>query len=324
MILDDIAAKTRIRVEQTRAQHPLAEVREQAFVLATTGALPGQTPGARFEEALLHPGLSFICEVKQASPSAGQIAKDFDHLALARAYEQAGADAISVLTEPDFFKGENRFLAEISASSPLPTLRKDFVIDEYQLFEARLLGASAVLLIVALLADDQLLWFIHLAAELGLASLVEAHSANELERALAAGAQIVGINNRDLSSFTVDLATTEQLRALVPEGITVVGESGIRTPVDAARMYSAGVDAVLIGEALVCTPDIAATLTSFRNALASAPVPAFIAGPIEGLDPASSAGTGEVVVGAVIDRPEKQSSCRSGRAMLAPTTKDYL
>jgi indole-3-glycerol phosphate synthase len=222
-------------------------------------------PGLRFREALARPGLSFICEVKRASPSAGVIASDFDHLASARTYEQAGADAISVLTEPDFFQGENRYLSEIAQASSLPLLRKDFVIDEYQIYEAHVLGASAVLLIVALLDDACLQDFVACAANLGLAALVECHTVEETERALAAGASIIGINNRDLATFTVDLALTERLRTHIPSGISVIAESGIRTPADAARMREAGADAVLIGEALMREVDVPAALRRFRQ-----------------------------------------------------------
>jgi indole-3-glycerol phosphate synthase len=286
MILDDIAASTRKRVDRARARRPIEELRTAAYASSasavpshasiTSAAAPHQpltpsdldqaTPGARFIEALRKPGPSFICEVKQASPSAGVISAKSDHLAVAHAYEQAGADAISVLTEPDFFRGDDRYLTEIAATSSLPCLRKDFVIDAYQLYEARLLGASAVLLIVALLDDGALADFIALAADLGLAALVEVHSAEEVERALAAGAPIIGANNRDLATFTVDLAVSERLRAIIPTDVPMVAESGIRTPADVRRMREAGADAVLIGEVLMRSGDVAATLAEFRQA----------------------------------------------------------
>jgi indole-3-glycerol phosphate synthase len=232
---------------------------------------PVTVPSPSFAEALAAPGLSFICEVKQASPSKGLIAEDFDHLQVACGYVAAGADAISVLTEPTFFKGSPRFLEDIAAACAPPTLRKDFVIDEYQIAEARLLGARAVLLIAALLDDDELAAFVSCADRLGLDVLAEAHTADEVRRVLAAGARIVGVNNRDLNSFEVDLLTSVRLRDLVPGDVLYVAESGIRNEEDVAQLAAAGVDAVLVGETLMRSGDKAALLARMREAANSSP-----------------------------------------------------
>jgi indole-3-glycerol phosphate synthase len=219
-----------------------------------------------FAAALAAPELSFICEVKKASPSKGIIAEDFDHLGIARSYEEAGAAAISVLTEPNFFQGAPRYLAEIAAALRIPALRKDFIIDAYQIHEAASLGAAAVLLIVALLSDEQLAAFIACAHSLGMDALVEAHTREELERALAAGAGIVGVNNRDLHSFEVDLSLSVRLREVVPGDVLYVAESGIRTADDVALLARAGVDAVLIGETLMRSKNRDALLAQMREA----------------------------------------------------------
>jgi indole-3-glycerol phosphate synthase len=209
--------------------------------------------------------MSFICEVKKASPSKGVIAQDFDYLDIARSYERAGAAAISVLTEPNFFQGSPRYLADIAATVSVPTLRKDFIVDAYQIHEAASLGAAAVLLIVALLDDERLATFIACAHSLGMDALVEAHTEREVRRALAAGARIVGVNNRDLHSFEVDLSVSVRLREAVPRDVLYVAESGIRSVDDVARLAAAGVDAVLIGETLMRSGDRAALLARMRE-----------------------------------------------------------
>jgi indole-3-glycerol phosphate synthase len=196
------------------------------------------------------------------------IAEDFPYLDIARDYEAAGAAAISVLTEPEFFQGRDEYLTQIAQTVALPVLRKDFVLDAYQIYEARALGAAAVLLIVALLSDEQLVAWRELAESLGMAALVEAHDHRELQRALNSGAGIVGVNNRDLKTFQVDLATAERLRPEVPAGVLFVAESGIQTPADVARMAAAGADAVLIGESLMRAPDRRAALAELRQAAA--------------------------------------------------------
>lgn len=258
MILDTIAAATRKRVEARKAVLPLEAERERAL------ALPKGAFG--FEAALREPGLSFICEVKKASPSKGLIAPVFPYLETALAYERGGASAISVLTEPDYFLGDDRYLTDIRAATPLPLLRKDFTVDLYQIYEAKTLGADAVLLICALLDEAFLRDALALCADLGLSALVEAHTAGEVDAALRAGASIVGVNNRDLKTFEVDLNTCITLRERVPEGVVFVAESGIRDETDIARLREAAVDAVLVGETLMRSPDPASALARLRGA----------------------------------------------------------
>ncbi|MDR0513577.1 MAG: indole-3-glycerol phosphate synthase TrpC, partial [Coriobacteriaceae bacterium] len=218
-----------------------------------------------FLDAISKPGLSFICEVKQASPSKGQIVANFDHLSIARDYEEAGADALSVLTEPVYFRGDSRYLAEIAKQVKIPVLRKDFVLDEYQIYESRVLGASAILLIVAILDDGQLGAFLELSERLGMEALVETHNKEELQRALTVGARIVGVNNRDLKTFKVDIGVSERLRPLVPSDVVYVAESGIGTASDLQRMVRAKADAVLVGEALMQASERRDKLLEFRE-----------------------------------------------------------
>jgi indole-3-glycerol phosphate synthase len=258
MILDDIAAATKTRVARARQQRPLEAVKAAARAMADSG-------GVSFEAALAAPGLSFICEVKKASPSKGVIAEHFPYLDIARDYADAGAAAISVLTEPDFFQGNNDYLRDIARAVPLPTLRKDFIIDEYQVYEARTLGAAAILLICALLDTATLARYIGIADALGLACLVETHNEAEVASALAAGARIIGVNNRDLQTFHVDIGTTARLRRLIPAGKLVVSESGIQTPQDIAALLAQGVDAALIGEAMMRAADKKQYLAELRG-----------------------------------------------------------
>jgi indole-3-glycerol phosphate synthase len=207
--------------------------------------------GFRFAEALKSSDISFICEVKKASPSKGIIAEDFDYIEIAKNYEKAGAAAISVLTEPFWFKGADSYLREIADIVKIPLLRKDFTVDEFMIYEAKLLGASAVLLICAILESAQLAEYIKIADELGLCSLVEVHDEAEVEMALAAGARIIGVNNRNLKTFEVDITLSERLRGLVPRDIIFVAESGIKTREDVQRLREVGADAVLVGETLM-------------------------------------------------------------------------
>jgi indole-3-glycerol phosphate synthase len=230
MILDKIAASTRERLSKLKDR-------------------------ASFEDALKTPGLSFICEVKKASPSKGIIVEDFPYRQIAREYEAAGAAAISVLTEPQFFQGSAAYLQEIARDVQIPCLRKDFIIDEYQIYEAKFLGAAAILLICALLNEKQLAAFIALTESIGLSALVETHRESEVESAVKAGARIIGINNRDLQTFAVDLDVTRRLAALIPASIVKVSESGIHTPEDVERIRDCGVDAVLIGESMMRARD---------------------------------------------------------------------
>ena len=257
-ILEQLATHARHRVEQAAKQHPLEEVKRSAL------ALP--RGDFAFERALGKPGMSFICECKKASPSKGLIAPDFPYLSIAGAYAEAGADAISVLTEPKWFLGSDTFLREIAAQVQVPCLRKDFTVDAYMIYEAKLLGASAVLLIVSLLREEQLRTYMEVCDELGLSALVEAHEEEEVRTALRAGARVVGVNNRNLKDFSVDTENSRRLRELVPEEVIFVSESGVRDAEDIRRLSAMGADAVLIGETLMRAKDKKAMLAAFREA----------------------------------------------------------
>ena len=258
-ILDQLADYARQRVEAAKQQLPAAELQRRAQALPK-GDL-------RFEKALAKPGLAFICECKKASPSKGLIAPEFPYLQIAKEYEAAGADAISVLTEPKWFLGSDAYLQQIAAAVSTPCLRKDFTVDEYMIYEAKLLGASAVLLICAILDDAQLKAYRELCDGLGLSALVEAHDEQEVERALAAGARIIGVNNRNLKDFTVDTANSRRLRQRIPKGVLFVSESGVRTAEDVAKLAEVGADAVLIGETLMRAPDKTAKLRELKGRL---------------------------------------------------------
>ena len=271
-ILKRIAAKTRERVEAERSAVPLAKVVARAHEVADARAAAGERGDAAFpfERALRVPGMSFICEVKRASPSKGLIAADFDPVAIARSYEAAGAAAVSCLTEPTWFKGSDDHLRAIASEVSIPVLRKDFVVDEYMVWQARACGASAVLLIVGILDDAQLAAYVALAHELGMSALVEAYEPEEVPRALAAGARVVGINNRDLRTFEVDIGRSVDLRPLVGPDRVFVSESGVETRADVTRLEAAGVDAVLIGETLMRAADKRAMLDELRGATVGA------------------------------------------------------
>ncbi len=255
--LDLLADSARLRVREKQEQRPLALIREQALALPS-----GDFP---FEKALRRPGLSFICECKKASPSKGLISPDFPYLQIAREYERAGADCLSVLTEPKWFLGSDRILQEIAATVSLPCLRKDFTVDPYMIYEAKLLGASAVLLIVSILDETQLKDHILLCDRLGLSALVEVHNEQEAEIAIRAGARILGVNNRNLKDFSVDASNSLRLRRQIPRGILFVSESGIRSREDIAKLEDMEADAVLIGEALMRAPDKGAMLRELRG-----------------------------------------------------------
>lgn len=244
MILETIAQANRERYEKIMQTVSLEEIKQKALAMEINSDFP-------FEKALEKDGISYICEVKKASPSKGIIAEDFPYVQIAKDYEKAGASAISVLTEPQWFKGENRYLQEISQSVSIPLLRKDFTVCEYQIYEAKVIGASAVLLICALLDTDTIRKWIKLCDTLGLSALVEAHTEEEVKSALDAGARIIGVNNRNLKDFTVDITTCTRLRSLVPKEILFVGESGIKTSEDIENLRNAGVNGVLIGETLM-------------------------------------------------------------------------
>lgn len=257
-ILAEIAEKTKIRVEEAKQRQSLSALRELAEQAETDTGFP-------FEKALAVEGLSFICEVKKASPSKGIIAEDFPYIEIAKRYEAAGAAALSVLTEPYYFKGSNDYLREIRKEVSLPILRKDFTVDEYMIYEAKVMGADAVLLICAILSDEQLAAYGKLAKSLGLSTLVEAHDEEEVHRAIASGASIIGVNNRNLKDFTVDIQNSVRLRALVPGEILFVSESGIKTKEDTAKLKENGTDAVLVGETLMRSGNIAETLKELRG-----------------------------------------------------------
>ncbi len=261
MILDDLAAATRARVERKRKEVPFDEVKRKALELAKAEGR-FEFP---FEKAIAKDGISFICEVKKASPSKGIIAEDFPYLEIARDYEKAGADCISVLTETDYFLGDDRYLREINDAVSIPTIRKDFTIDPYMLYEAKCLGASCVLLIAALLDTNTLREYKAICDELGLSALVEAHDERELESALSSGARMIGVNNRDLKTFTVDINNSVRLRNLVPKEILFVAESGIKTAQDIAGLKSAGVNGVLIGETFMRSSDKKAMLDELKG-----------------------------------------------------------
>lgn len=260
MILETIADATRRRVEAQKRQVPQSELESAARALA--GSAPRTFP---FEAALAQSAMSFICEVKKASPSKGVIAEDFPYMDIARDYAKAGAGAISVLTEPEYFLGSPDYLREIRAVVDTPLLRKDFIVDAYQIYESKLLGADAVLLICALLDTATLRQMRELCDTLGLSALVEAHDEAEVCSALAAGARVIGVNNRNLKTFEVDFNNCIRLRPLVPETVLFVAESGIKTAEDIKLLQEAGVNAVLIGETLMRSGDKKAALDALRR-----------------------------------------------------------
>lgn len=264
MILDTLAESSRKRVKEAAEKVPLDELKSAIFNDGKIKRFHGRDDFA-FEKALKSHEISFICEVKKASPSKGIIAEDFPYLQIASEYEKAGAQAISVLTEPEYFKGSNVYLTEISSNVTIPVLRKDFTVDEYQIYEAKVIGADAVLLICAILDTDTIRKYIRICDQLGLSALVEAHTEEEVQSALDAGARIIGVNNRNLKTFEVDLQTCIRLRKLVPCEIPYVAESGISTPDDIRRLTEAGVDAVLIGESLMRSNEKKEMLARFKG-----------------------------------------------------------
>ena len=258
-ILDTIADYARERVRQDAALIPREEMKEAALAL-------GKGAGEAFGAALTAPGMRFICEVKKASPSKGVIDPVFPYLEIARAYAEAGADAISCLTEPKWFLGSDQIFTQIRASVGVPMLRKDFVVDEYQIYQARTMGANAVLLICALHDTAQIASWLELCDMLGLAALVETHDEAEIASAVAAGARIIGVNNRNLKDFSVDFSNAARLREKIPAGSIYVAESGVKGPEDAALLKRIGADAALIGEALMRAQDKRALLDAMRRA----------------------------------------------------------
>jgi len=264
MILDRIIESTKKRVEKNKNDRPFADVKEAALTrLSKEGEMEiNELP---FYQAIAKKNMSFICEVKKASPSKGLIAKEFPYLTIAKEYEKAGASAISVLTEPQFFKGCGRYLSEIKKEVAIPVLRKDFIIDDYQIYEAKMWGADAILLISSVLDTAALSKFIKLAHNLNMAALCETRTREEVASALAAGAHMIGVNNRDLKTFRVDMHKSVSLRKLVPPDVLFVSESGIKSNQDIAPLMEAGVDSVLIGESMMLAPDKSAFLRDLKG-----------------------------------------------------------
>ncbi|MBO5057481.1 MAG: indole-3-glycerol phosphate synthase TrpC [Lachnospiraceae bacterium] len=258
-ILDTIAEYARERVKEAKKKLSPEEIKKQALATNCSTGFP-------FEKALQSSDISFICECKKASPSKGIIAEDFPYLSIAKEYEAAGASCISVLTEPKWFLGCNEYLKEITEAVSIPCIRKDFTVDEYMIYEAKLLGASAVLLICSLLPEETVKHYIEICDTLGLSALVEAHDEEEIASAVRAGARIIGVNNRNLKDFTVDVHNSENLRKLVPESVLFVAESGIRTAEDIDVLKEAHVNAVLIGETLMRAENKKAMLDALRGA----------------------------------------------------------
>lgn len=258
-ILEQLAGHARERVAEAKRTIPLEEIRRQAL------AMPEGS--FAFENALKKPGIRFICECKKASPSKGLITPDFQYLQIAKAYEAAGADCISVLTEPKWFLGSSTYLKEIAGAVSIPCLRKDFTVDTYMIYEAKVLGASAVLLICSILTEKELRECLCLCDELGLSALVETHDEAEVRTAIKAGARVIGVNNRNLRDFSVDTDNSARLRRLIPEDVLFVSESGVRSAEDVAKLREIGADAVLIGEALMRAPDKKAKLSELRGTL---------------------------------------------------------
>ena len=257
-MLDEIVEKTKERVEMAKSIIPLDDLKKEVSLMEITDEFP-------FKKALGGEDIAIIAEVKKASPSKGVIAEDFDYLDIARQYQEAGADAISVLTEPYFFQGSDDYLKEISENVDVPILRKDFVVDEYMIWEAKMLGASAILLIVSILDIVQLKKYLDLAHDLGLSAIVETHDGDEIMRALTVGAEIIGVNNRNLNDFTVDIENSINLRRCVSGDVIFISESGIKTAEDVRRLKENDVDAVLIGETLMKCDDKKAMIAELKN-----------------------------------------------------------
>lgn len=256
-ILDQLADHARLRVAEAKKKLSLEAVKQQALALPK-GIFP-------FEAALKGKDIAFICECKKASPSKGLIAPDFPYLEIAKAYEKAGANCISVLTEPKWFLGQDSYLKNITAAVQIPCIRKDFTVDPYMLYEAKLLGASAALLICAILSETALKEYIAICDSLGLSALVEAHNEKEVQMALRAGARIIGVNNRNLKDFSVDTNNSKRLRELIPKEVLFVSESGVSSARDIEQLRAIGADAVLIGEVLMRAEDKAAKLAELRG-----------------------------------------------------------
>ena len=256
-ILDKLADYARERTEEAKRIISLIDIKSMAFDM--------QKDDYSFEKALKKPELSFILECKKASPSKGLIAPDFPYLQIAKDYEAAGADCISVLTEPKWFLGSNDYLKEIASKVKIPCLRKDFTVDEYMIYEARTLGARAILLICSILSKSQIEEYLGICDELGISAIVETHDEKEVEVAVASGARIIGVNNRNLKDFSVDSSNSKRLRDLIPSDRVFVSESGLKTPEDIKTIRDAGADAVLIGETVMRAADKKAALNLLKS-----------------------------------------------------------
>lgn len=258
MILDTIAAAARSRTERKKTEVSFEKMKKAALRRDTA-------TGFSFEKALNKPDISFICEIKKASPSKGVIAADFPYIQIAKEYEAAGAAAISVLTEPDYFLGSDDHLVQIKEAVSIPVLRKDFIVDPYQIYESKTLGAAAILLICTLMDMKTIRKYLAICDELGLSAIVEAHDEREIESALAAKARVIGVNNRNLQDFTMDISNSIRLRSLVPDNILFIAESGIKTAADIERLRQAKVNGVLIGETFMRSPNKRAMLAELRG-----------------------------------------------------------
>lgn len=256
-ILDQLADHARERTAQDKRKIPAQEMRQLAMSLPKGNF--------SFEKALAGPDIALICECKKASPSKGLIAPEFPYLKIAEEYEAAGADAISVLTEPKWFLGSDEYLREIAGHVSIPCLRKDFTVDEYMIYAAKVLGASAVLLICSILTESEIREYIGICDELGLSALVEAHEEREAETALRAGARVIGVNNRNLKDFTVDTTNSRRLRSLIPPEVLFVSESGVRSANDIQILREIGADAALVGETLMRSEDKKKKLKELRG-----------------------------------------------------------
>lgn len=261
-ILDQLADHAKERVAEAKRNMPLQTVKQQALSLSPD---KNCREDFSFENALRKPEISFICECKKASPSKGLIAPDFPYLQIAKEYEAAGADCISVLTEPKWFLGSDDYLKEITDAIRIPCIRKDFTVDEYMIYEAKLLGASAVLLICSILSEEQIKEYIQICDTLHLSALVETHDEQEVTMALNAGARIIGVNNRNLKDFTVDTGNSRRLRELIPRDVLFVSESGVSSAEDVKKLREIGADAVLVGETLMRAADKRAKLAQLRG-----------------------------------------------------------
>lgn len=256
-ILDQIAIYTRERIEEEKRKLPLSTIKQQALSMDKKAFV--------FEDALKRTGISFICECKKASPSKGVICPDFNYLDIAQEYQKAGADCISVLTEPKWFLGCDNHLKEIASMVSIPCLRKDFTIDEYMIYQAKILGASAVLLICSLLSQSQIKEYINICDALGLSALVEVHDKDEIQTALKSNARIIGVNNRNLKDFSINIENSCRLRKDIPSNIIFIAESGIKNSKDIIDLEKENVDAVLIGEALMKSTDKKHALNKLRS-----------------------------------------------------------